>query len=363
MRNLIWILLVFFTLQACEKNSETYKINVDLDGSAGKWVRLLAMVDRNYVTYDSAFSESGSPVVLSRGVDGVTTMYLTLEDARGSIKMLVDNSNYKVTGSMEDYRITTNSKPQNDLNEYNENFRSIDDRITGLLAILRKGPDPENKEEYQNARQEYFDLYDERDRLDSIYIQENPSSFASVLALRSTFYLLDNDQLEAALTRLDAPLRQMEEYKYMQGKLERMNAVAVGKEYADFGMKTPEGDTLKISDVQNGNVLMIDFWASWCSPCREANPELVEIYNEYHGSGFDIIGVSLDRDSASWVKAIADDHLVWHQISDLKYWNSEGAVLYGVPAIPHTVLIDRNGVIAATKLHGDELRDAIESLL
>ena len=352
-----------FILQACEKNSETYKINVDLDGSAGKWVRLLAMVDRNYVTYDSAFSESGSPVVLSRGVDGVTTMYLTLEDARGSIKMLVDNSNYKVTGSMEDYRITTNSKPQNDLNEYNENFRSIDDRITGLLAILRKGPDPENKEEYQNARQEYFDLYDERDRLDSIYIQENPSSFASVLALRSTFYLLDNDQLEAALTRLDAPLRQMEEYKYMQGKLERMNAVAVGKEYADFGMKTPEGDTLKISDVQNGNVLMIDFWASWCSPCREANPELVEIYNEYHGSGFDIIGVSLDRDSASWVKAIADDHLVWHQISDLKYWNSEGAVLYGVPAIPHTVLIDRNGVIAATKLHGDELRDAIESLL
>jgi thiol-disulfide isomerase/thioredoxin len=363
MRNFIWILLAIITLQACNENGEAYKIKVDLDGSAGKWVRLLAREDRKYVTYDSAFSDSGSPVVLSRGVEGVTTMYLTLEDAGSTIQMLVDNSNYNVTGTLEDYRITTNSKPQSDLNEYNEKFRPINDKINELLAVLRKGPDPENREEYENLRQEYSDLYDQRDRMDSVYIQENPSSFASVLALRSTFYLLDNDQLETALTRLDEPLRQMEEYQYMQGKLDRMNAVAVGKNYTDFGMKTPKGDILNISDVHNGNVLMIDFWASWCPPCREANPELVEIYNEYHDSGFDIIGVSLDRDSASWVKAIADDHLAWHQISDLKYWNSKGAVLYGVPAIPHTVLIDRNGIIAGTKLHGDELRDAIESLL
>jgi len=363
MRNIIWILLAIIILQACEKNSEVYNINVDLDGSAGKWVRLLARVDRNYVTYDSAFSDSGSPVVLTRGVDGVTTMYLTMEDAEGTIQLLVDNSDYKITGSLEEYKITTNSKPQNDLIEYNEKFRPVNVKINDMLTILRKGADPENREEYENLRQEYYDLYDQRDRMDSVYIQENPSSFASVIALRSTFYLLDNDQLETALTRLDAPLKQMEEFKYMQGKLDRMNAVAVGKSYTDFGLETPEGDILKISDVHNGNVLMIDFWASWCSPCREANPELVEIYNDYHDSGFDIIGVSLDRDSASWVKAIADDHLAWHQISDLKYWNSEGAILYGVPAIPHSVLIDRNGIIAGTKLHGDELREAIESLL
>jgi thiol-disulfide isomerase/thioredoxin len=363
MRKIIWILLGIITLQACEKNSDVYNIKVDLDGSAGKWVRLLARVDRNYVTYDSAFSDSGSPVVLTRGVDGVTTMYLTMENAGGTIQMLVDNSNYNVTGSLEDYKITTDSKPQNDLNEYNERFRTVNDKMNEMVSVLREGADPGNKEEYEKLRQEYYDLYDQRDRMDSVYIQENPSSFASVLALRSTFYLLDNDQLDNALSRLDAPLRQMEEYKYMQGKLDRMNAVAVGKEYTDFGLETPGGDILKISDVQNGNVLMIDFWASWCGPCREANPELVEIYNDYHDSGFDIIGVSLDRDSASWVKAIADDHLTWYQISDLQYWNSEGAVLYGVPAIPHTVLIDRNGIIAGTKLHGDELREAIESLL
>jgi len=171
------------------------------------------------------------------------------------------------------------------------------------------------------------------------------------------------EQLDAALSRLDAPLQQLEEYTYMNGKLERMKAVAIGKKYTDFGLETPEGEMLKVSDVHQGSVLLIDFWASWCGPCRRANPEVVEIYNQYHDQGFEILGVSLDRDSASWVKAIADDQLTWSHISDLKYWNSEGAELYGVPAIPHTVLIDRDGIITAKNLHGDELREAIEALL
>jgi thiol-disulfide isomerase/thioredoxin len=139
--------------------------------------------------------------------------------------------------------------------------------------------------------------------------------------------------------------------------------VKIGQKYTDFGLATPEGGVLNISDVHDGNVLLIDFWASWCGPCRRANPELVEIYHEYHDRGLEILGVSLDRDSASWVKAIADDQLGWNHISDLKYWDSEGAELYGVSAIPHSVLIDRNGIIAAKKLEGQELRDAIESLL
>jgi peroxiredoxin len=363
MRKLIWIILAIISLQACNESKEVYNIEVNLDGSEGKWIKLMAREDRNYVTYDSALAVSGAPALLSKGVEGVSTMYLTVEDSEGSITMLIENRNYKVTGTLEDYMISTNSKAQNDLNAYNEKLKPITEKMSEMVAVLRKGPDPENQQAYESLRDAYYELYDQQEELDSVYIAENPSSFATVLALRGTFYIFETEQLEAELTRLDDPLKQMEEYKYMEGKLERMKAVDIGQQYTDFGLETPEGKILKISDVHNGNVLLIDFWASWCGPCRQANPEVVKIYNQYHDAGFNIIGVSLDRDSASWVKAIADDHLTWNHISDLKYWNSEGAELYGVTAIPHTVLIDRDGIITAKNLDGDELREAIESLL
>lgn len=364
MRNVIRIMLALLVIQACDQNKDkTYNIEVNLDGADGKWVKLMAREDRNFVTYDSAFAEAGSPAVLTRGIEGVNTMYLTMDDTDGNLMLLVDNSNYKLSGSLEDPEIITNSKPQSDLNAYNEKIRPITEQMKELVAELRKGPNPENPSRSDSLREAYYALYEKQTDLDSIYIQENPSSFATVLALRGSYYMMDAKELEEALTRLDAPLQEMEEYKLMYGKMERMKAVAIGERYTDFALDTPEGELLKISDVHQGQVLLIDFWASWCGPCRRANPEVVEIYNTYHDQGFEILGVSLDRDSASWVQAIADDQLTWHHISDLKYWNSAGAELYGVSAIPHTVLIDRDGIINSKNLHGDELKEAIEALL
>jgi len=363
MRNFIWIALAIITLQACDQSNETYNIKVNLEGTEGKWVKLMARVDREYVTHDSALAEAGSPAVLTLGVDGVNTMYLSVEEMEGSMMLLVDNSSYTISGILENPEIKTDSKPQSDLNAYNEKLKPVTEKMNAMVAELRLGPNPENPEAYDALREAYYELYEEKQAVDSVYIAENPSSYATVLALRNTLHMLDADQLEAALTRLDAPLHEMEEYTFMNDKLVRMKAVAIGKKFTDFGLETPEGELLKVSEVHNGSVLLIDFWASWCGPCRRANPEVVEIYNSYHDQGFEILGVSLDRDSASWVKAIADDQLTWSHISDLKYWNSEGAKLYGVSAIPHTVLIDRDGIIIAKNLHGDELREAIEKLL
>jgi thiol-disulfide isomerase/thioredoxin len=363
MRNMIWIVLAIIALQACEQKSESYTITVDLDGSEGRWVKLLTRAEGSYVTYDSAFAEAGSPAVLTKGIDEVSTMFLIVEDTDASIQLLVENSDYQVSGNMEDPVIKTNSKAQNDLNRYNEELKPLTEKMTEMMSRLREGPDEDNPEAYEALREEYFKLYDQQDKMDSAYVADHPESYASVLVLRGIFYQYDANQLEAALNRFDSPLQEMEEFKYMHDKMEHMKAVDIGQEYTDFGLETPEGELLKVSDLHNGNVLMIDFWASWCGPCRRANPEVVEIYHDYNGSGFEILGVSLDRDSSSWVQAIAEDQLAWKHISDLQYWNSAAAELYGVSAIPHTVLIDRNGIIIAKNLHGDELREAIESLL
>ncbi len=363
MRKLIILLLAILTLQACNENKEGYQIEVDLENSEGKWVKLMTRVDRNYVTVDSALASAGEKAVLSGTLEGVNTMFLMVDDVDGSVQLLMENESYTITGSVEEPQIKTGAKAQSDLNAYNAKLEPLRKKMVSMVPELRKGPDPENPEKFESLREAYYQLYEEQQAIDSVYIEENPSSYATVLALRGTFYTLDAEQLEVALNKLDAPLQEMEEYKYMYGKLERLKTVAIGMKYTDFGLATPEGEILNISDVHDGNVLLIDFWASWCGPCRQANPEVVKIYHEYHEKGFEIIGVSLDRDSANWIKAIADDQLSWSHISDLKYWDSEGAKLYGVNAIPHTVLIDREGIITAKNLHGQELKDAIESLL
>ena len=115
--------------------------------------------------------------------------------------------------------------------------------------------------------------------------------------------------------------------------------------------------------LSHDGLCIVDFWASWCGPCRGENPHVVEIYKEYHPKGLEIFGVSLDNNKEAWVKAIADDGLVWKHGSDLKGWQSAPAQLYSVSGIPHTVLLDENNKIIAKNLRGDELKQKIAELL
>jgi len=109
--------------------------------------------------------------------------------------------------------------------------------------------------------------------------------------------------------------------------------------------------------------VLIDFWASWCGPCRKENPHVVNIYSKYHDKGFEIFSVSLDKDKTSWINAIAKDNLTWaNHVSDLKYWKSAAALDYGVSSIPYTVLIDKKGKIVAKKLRGEALENKIKEL-
>jgi thiol-disulfide isomerase/thioredoxin len=140
-------------------------------------------------------------------------------------------------------------------------------------------------------------------------------------------------------------------------------AANIGSIAPELAFSSPDGKILKLSDLR-GKVVLIDFWASWCRPCRMENPNVVATYQKYHELGFEIYSVSLDRDKASWVKAIADDNLMWpNHVSDLKYWSSEAAKLYGVNAIPAAFLLDKDGRIAAKNLRGAELGKAVEQLL
>ena len=136
----------------------------------------------------------------------------------------------------------------------------------------------------------------------------------------------------------------------------------VGKEAPLFELPTPEGQNLSLKSFR-GKYVLVDFWAGWCKPCRMENPNVVAAYNKFKGKNFTVLGVSLDKEKDSWVKAISEDQLFWNHVSDLKYWNSAVVPLYSIEGIPFNVLVDPNGIVIAKDLRGEELHKKLEEVL
>jgi peroxiredoxin len=201
------------------------------------------------------------------------------------------------------------------------------------------------------------------------FIQTTPNATLGVLALGWASRSFQPDQMQASLKDLKARfpgnafLAEME--KNSQQPPDEQSAGGeswVGKTVPELVMRDPNGKDISISSFK-GKYLLIDFWASWCGPCRMENPNVVKAYNEFKSKNFTILGVSLDKDKDSWKKAIAQDHLNWPQMSDLKYWNSQAVETFGFQGIPFNVLVDPSGKVIAESLRGEELDAKLRQVL
>ncbi|BEG99012.1 TlpA disulfide reductase family protein [Bacteroides sedimenti] len=210
----------------------------------------------------------------------------------------------------------------------------------------------------------YTDYMNQKEVKIDQFIKQHPSSLVSAYALYRHFaYRLTPAEIEANIKLLDPSLHKTTYVQVLKKLVATLNNVSIGKKAPGFSGTTPDGKTVGLSDRLGKGYLLIDFWASWCTPCRKENPGIVKVYQKYKDKGFDILAISLDKSKEQWVKAIADDHLEWTQISELKQWQNEVLNKYGVRSIPANFLVDSKGVIVAKNVFGEDLEKILNELL
>ena len=195
------------------------------------------------------------------------------------------------------------------------------------------------------------------------FIKEQPASIVTAFVLYRYYSpSLSPEKIEAYTNLLDKSLAETQYVKLLRELPATLRSTTIGTKAPDFALPNPEGKVLRLSD-HFGKYILVDFWAAWCGPCRRENPNVVRVFNKYKDKNFTVYGVSLDHDKNAWIKAIEKDGLNWPQVSDLKFWDSAPAKLYGIRGIPGNVLLDPSGKIVARNLRGEDLEKKLAELL
>lgn len=202
----------------------------------------------------------------------------------------------------------------------------------------------------------------EMNKVEDAYIFQHPDSYVSLDLVNDKSGVIDVKTFEPFFTALSERLRNTKDGKILAGRLAIAKKTNIGQPAIDFTQNDTKRDPFQLSSLK-GKYVLVDFWASWCGPCRAENPNVVKAYNNFKDKNFEIVGVSLDDSKEPWLQAIKKDGLPWIHVSDLKGWQNEVAVEYDVKAVPQNFLIDPNGIIIAKNLRGEELQKRLAELI
>jgi peroxiredoxin len=277
----------------------------------------------------------------------------------------VEPGNLRILGRGDSLKLLTvkGSEVNSDDQLLKERMKPIAHWEAAKSKIFEEAYKSKNTRIMDSLDQVDFQILYAKRKVVASFVKENPESMRGAMAILENFsYYAEADEVKPLYDELAPSVKNSIKGKRIKDLVDTYERVAIGKPAPDFTQFTPDSSALSLSSLK-GKYVLIDFWASWCGPCRRENPKVVAAYNQFKDKGFTILGVSYDTKKERWIKAIADDHLDWNQVSDLQGWKNATSDQYGIKAIPSNVLVDKDGVIIAKNIFGDDLTQKLKEIL
>ena len=365
--NKLVIALLVITGYACT-NSETkdgYKIQLLIEGETNSHsVTLFHRVDKEEVILDSTIIIDGK-ATFSGTLTGLPEgYYLRVENEPTTISFFLENATININAHIDSLRQAkvSGSLLNNRYFAFEDSQKRIKNEMRPLFPTYNEAENKGDTTKMAEIDAIYYGLEDQLNKLSTEFISNNLDNILGPYQTTRVHYNdAKLDELDSVLSQFAPELSESKYIKRLNTSIEKWSKLKIGMVAPDFTQPDSSGRQVSLADFK-GKYLLVDFWAAWCGPCRAENPNIVSAYNQYHDQGFEILGVSLDTNRERWLKAIKEDGLIWHQVSDLKAQN-EVSIGYGINAIPYSLLLDQNGVIIGKNFRGNELNEALAKVI
>ena len=341
----------------------SYKVEINFSDKPTGMLYLMKEIDKKPTAVDS-IDLSNENIVFTGQVETPELYYLKLNDQKKMLRLFLENSKIDILMNPDsvDKAEVTGSVTHYLYKQFVTEANKFDVKHRALYSDYQKMITANDEAGVKLLEEKMEEVYNQQQTYIKSFVDSNPESVVSLYIVRwYLIYELDYQGLNDILAKIPTPVATTTIYNVLKERLAILEKVQVGKQAIDFSMEDPDGKQVSLNDFR-GKYLLIDFWASWCAPCRIANHDLVETYKKYNELGFEILGVSLDKNREYWLEAIQADNLTWKHVSDLKGWENAVGQLYGVNSIPHTFLVDKEGVIIGNRLSHEELEAKLSEI-